>query len=97
LCPDIVDKATIPRHATPVRTKHFHKQVDRLEVGQLVIVRVDADAEEQPGVAAVHDLVVPELRDERSAARRHFIQRNEAERTWGRGVKREEWIVDSEL
>ena len=43
------------------RTEHLDEQVDRFEVCQLVVVRIDADAEEQPGVAAVYDLVVAEL------------------------------------
>jgi len=33
----------------------------RLQVRQLVVVRVDAGAEEEPRVPPVHDLVVPEL------------------------------------
>ena len=37
------------------------EEVDGLEVGELVVVRVDADAEEQAGVSAIDDLVVPEL------------------------------------
>jgi hypothetical protein len=35
--------------------------VDGLEVGQLVVVGVDAGAEEEPRVSAVHDLVIAEL------------------------------------
>lgn len=42
-------------------TENFHKQVDRLEVGQLVVVRIDADAEEEAGVSSVDNLVVSEL------------------------------------
>lgn len=37
------------------------EEVDGLEVGQLVVVGVDARAEEQPRVPPVHDLVVAEL------------------------------------
>lgn len=37
------------------------EEVDGLEVGELVVVCVDAGAEEEPGVAAVDDLVVAEL------------------------------------
>lgn len=37
------------------------EEVDGLEVGQLVVVGVDAGAEEEAGVAAVDDLVVAEL------------------------------------
>lgn len=37
------------------------EEVDGLEVGELVVVCVDADAEEEAGVAAVDDLVVAEL------------------------------------
>jgi hypothetical protein len=37
------------------------EEVDGLEVGELVVVCVDAGAEEEPRVAAVDDLVVAEL------------------------------------
>lgn len=37
------------------------EEVDGLEVGELVVVCVDAGAEEEAGVAAVDDLVVAEL------------------------------------
>lgn len=37
------------------------EEVDGLEVGELVVIRVDARAEEEAGVAAVDDLVVSEL------------------------------------
>lgn len=37
------------------------EEVDGLEVGELVVVGVDAGAEEQAGVAAIDDLVVAEL------------------------------------
>ncbi len=45
--------------------EHLDEEVDGLEVGQLVVVRVDARAEEQAGVPPVHDLVVPELHEVR--------------------------------
>ena len=35
--------------------------MDALEPDELVIVRVNAEAEEEPGVATVDELVVPEL------------------------------------
>lgn len=41
--------------------EHLDEEVDRLEVRKLVVVGVDARAEEQPRVSPVHDLVVPEL------------------------------------
>ena len=41
------------------------EEVDRLEVRQLVVVRVHARAEEQPRVPPVHDLVRPELHEVR--------------------------------
>lgn len=44
------------------RTEHLDEQVDGLQVCELVVVRIHADAEEQSGVAAVNDLVVAELR-----------------------------------
>lgn len=37
------------------------EEVDGLEVGELVVVGVDAGAEEEAGVPPVHDLVAPEL------------------------------------
>lgn len=41
--------------------EHLDEEVDGLEVGELVVVGVDAGAEEEAGVAAVDDLVVAEL------------------------------------
>ena len=38
------------------------KVVDRLHVPQIVVVNVNAQAEEQPGVPPVDDLVLSELR-----------------------------------
>ena len=35
--------------------------MNRLEIRQLIVVRVDADAEEQASVAPVNDLVVTKL------------------------------------
>ena len=44
-----------------ILTKNLDKQVHGLKVGELVVVRVDANAEEQACVAAVYDLVVAKL------------------------------------
>ncbi|RUP48067.1 hypothetical protein BC936DRAFT_144997 [Jimgerdemannia flammicorona] len=41
--------------------QNLHEKVNSLEIGELVVVRVDADAKEEAGVAAVDDLVVAEL------------------------------------
>lgn len=41
--------------------ENLDEEVDGLEVGELVVVCVDAGAEEEAGVAAVDDLVVAEL------------------------------------
>ncbi|KAJ3579931.1 hypothetical protein NPX13_g634 [Xylaria arbuscula] len=41
--------------------EHLDEEVDRLEVRELVVVGVDARAEEEARVPPVHDLVVPEL------------------------------------
>jgi hypothetical protein len=41
--------------------EHLDKEVDRLEVGELIIVCVDAGAKEEAGVPPVDDLVVAEL------------------------------------
>ena len=35
--------------------------MDSLKIRELVVIRIDADAEEKAGVAAVDDLVVSEL------------------------------------
>jgi len=43
------------------RVQHLDKEVDRLEIGELVVVCVDARAKEESGVPPVDDLVVPEL------------------------------------
>ena len=37
--------------------------VDSFEVEEIVVWHVDADAEVEPGVAAVDDLIVPELNE----------------------------------
>jgi len=54
---DEVELADIPEEGV----EHLDKEVDGLQVGQLVIVGVDARAEEQPRVPPVDDLVVAEL------------------------------------
>lgn len=43
------------------RTEDLDEQVDCLQVRELIVVRVDAEAEEQTGVAPIHNLVIPEL------------------------------------
>lgn len=44
------------------RVQHLDEKVDGLEVGELVVVGVDACTEEQPCVSAIHDLgSIPEL------------------------------------
>ncbi len=35
--------------------------MDSFQIRQLIVVRIDADAEEQPSITTVYDLVVPEL------------------------------------
>ena len=35
-----------------MRTEDLNKEVDRLEVGEFVVVRIDADAEEEAGVSS---------------------------------------------
>lgn len=54
---DQIQLADIPKK----RIEDFNKEVDGFEVSELVIVGVDADAEEKPGIAAVDDFVVAEL------------------------------------
>ena len=48
-------------HVLEVRVQDLDEQVDRLQVGQLVVVRVDAHAKVQARVPPVDDLVVAEL------------------------------------
>lgn len=43
------------------RIEHLYEEVDGLKEGELVVVCVDAGAEEEAGVAAVDDLVVAEF------------------------------------
>ena len=42
--------------------------MDSFEIGELVVVRVYADTEEQAGIAAVHDLMIPELAQPHASA-----------------------------
>lgn len=44
-----------------LRTQDLDEKMNRVEISQLVIVRVDTDAEEQPRIPSIDDLVVPEL------------------------------------
>lgn len=54
-----------PRGPPTQADTHLHEVVDGLQVGQVVVVDVHADAEVEAGVASVNDLEVPELRAER--------------------------------
>jgi hypothetical protein len=42
-------------------TKDLHEEMYSFEVCQLIIVRINAAAEEETGISAVDDLVAPEL------------------------------------
>jgi len=48
-------------HVSKERVEHFDKEVQHLEVCQLIIIRVDAGAEKEPRVPSVHNLVIPVL------------------------------------
>lgn len=48
-------------HVAEEGVEHLDEEVDRLQVRQLVVVGVDARAEEEPRVPPVDDLVVAEL------------------------------------
>lgn len=48
-------------HVAEEGVEHLDEEVDGLQVGELVVVGVDAGAEEEPRVAPVDDLVVAEL------------------------------------
>ena len=43
-------------------TENLDEQMDGLQVCELVVVRIHANAEEETGVSTVNDLVVPELK-----------------------------------
>jgi len=43
-------------------TKDLDKQVDGFQVRKFVVIRVNAHAEEEASIAAVYNLVIPELR-----------------------------------
>lgn len=45
--------------------EHFHKVVDRFQVGQVVVCDVDADAEIQPSVTSIDDLEITKLKQDR--------------------------------
>jgi hypothetical protein len=36
--------------------QHFHEEVDRLKICKLIVVRIYASAEEEPGIPAIDDL-----------------------------------------
>ena len=42
-------------------TENLYKEMNGFQVCQFVVIRIHAYAEEQAGVTAIHDLVVPEL------------------------------------
>ena len=48
-------------HVAEEGVEHLDEEVDGLEVGQLVVIRVDARAEKEPRIPPVHELVVAEL------------------------------------
>ena len=49
---DEIELAHVPEKGI----EHLDKEVNRLQIGELVVVRVDARAKEEAGVAAVDDL-----------------------------------------
>ncbi len=48
-------------HIPKKAIQHLDKEMNGLQIRQLVIVRIDAGAEEEPCVPSVDDLIVPEL------------------------------------
>ena len=54
---DQIQLADVPEESI----QHLDEEVDGLEVSELVVVCVDARAEEEPRVPPVYNLVVPEL------------------------------------
>lgn len=48
-------------HVAEKAVQHLNEEMDRFQVGELVVVGVDAGAKKQTGVAPVDDLVVAEL------------------------------------
>lgn len=57
------ERSRVPAGAVepPYPRTHLHEVVDRLQIGQIVVVDVHADAEVEAGIASVNDLKVPEL------------------------------------
>lgn len=49
----------IPKEAI----QHLDKKVYSLEVRELIIIRIDAHAEEQPRISPIHHAVLPELHE----------------------------------
>lgn len=56
-------------------TAHLHKVVDGLQVRQVVVVDVHADAEVEASIASVNDLEVPELRGREVGGQRQGVPR----------------------
>lgn len=54
---DQVQLTHVPKEAI----EHLDEEVDGFQVRELVVVGVDAGAEEEAGVPSVHDLILPEL------------------------------------
>ena len=59
---------------------HLHKVVYSLEVGQVVVLKVDADTEEQAGIAPVDNLEVAELEGRRGGEGRREEGRGDGRR-----------------
>jgi hypothetical protein len=47
-----------------LRTEDLNKEMNRLQVGQFVVICVNTYAEEEASIATVYNLVIPELQDE---------------------------------
>lgn len=52
-------------HVAKEAVQHLDEQVDRLEVGQLIVVGIDADAEKETSISPIDDLVVAVLQSGR--------------------------------
>jgi len=51
-----------------LRTEDLNKEVNRLQVGQFIVIRINTYAEEEASIATVYNLVIPELKVTRRSA-----------------------------
>lgn len=78
----------LEHHPQPPATRtYLHEVVDGLQVGQVIVIDVHADAEVEACIASVDDLKVPELQAERLSATRPRTQRAARGACWGQYIQ----------